>query len=118
MRSTPHRKKVIFEWNRNDVRDVIATAFDDGTPAKWIDFPVSNYASFSADAIPRDGHRVGMSMFAGYSWNARAVLSLGVVAADVQVLTLRWGEPEPTAKPSTEPHRQVPIRVKVAPLRG
>jgi vanillate/3-O-methylgallate O-demethylase len=61
---------------------------------------------------------VGMSMFNGYSYNERAVLSLGVVDADVSegdVLTLKWGEPETTGKTSTERHRQADIRVRVAP---
>ena len=66
----------------------------------------------------RDGKMVGMSMFNGFSWNERCVLSLGVVAQDVQVgdvLTLKWGEPEPTAKTSAETHRQADIRVRVSP---
>jgi vanillate/3-O-methylgallate O-demethylase len=61
---------------------------------------------------------VGMSMFNGYSYNERCLLSLGVVEQSVQVgdvLTLRWGEPEPTGKTSTELHRQAEIRVRVAP---
>jgi vanillate/3-O-methylgallate O-demethylase len=59
-----------------------------------------------------------MSMFNGYSWNERAMLSLGVVSADVEegeVLTLKWGEPDDTGKTSTERHRQADIRVRVAP---
>jgi len=59
-----------------------------------------------------------MSMFNGYSFNERRVLSLGVVHQDVQedeILTLKWGEPETTAKTSSEPHRQTEIRVRVAP---
>jgi vanillate/3-O-methylgallate O-demethylase len=61
---------------------------------------------------------VGMSMFNGYSYNERAMLSLGVVNDDVQVgdvLTLVWGEPDDTQKTSTEKHRQAEIRVRVAP---
>ena len=61
---------------------------------------------------------VGMSMFNGYSWNERCVLSLGVVDNAVEVgdvLTLKWGEPEPTAKTSTETHKQTEIRVRVSP---
>lgn len=112
-----NRKKVTFEWNRDDVLKVIASAFEQGTPCKWIDFPVSNYASSSADMILQGGKMVGMSMFAGYSWNERSLLSLGVVAQDVQegdFLTLVWGEPETTGKTSTEPHRQAEVRVRVA----
>ena len=112
-----NRKKVTFEWNRDDVLRVIASAFEQGTPCKWIDFPVSNYASSSADMILQGDKMVGMSMFAGYSWNERSMLSLGVVAQDVQegdFLTLLWGEPETTGKTATEPHRQAEIRVRVA----
>jgi len=36
------RKKVTFEWNREDVLKVIASGFEDGTPYKWIDFPQPN----------------------------------------------------------------------------
>jgi vanillate/3-O-methylgallate O-demethylase len=59
-----------------------------------------------------------MSMFSGYSWNERCMLSLGVVDQSVQVgdvLTMKWGEPETTGKTSTEPHQQTEIRVRVSP---
>jgi vanillate/3-O-methylgallate O-demethylase len=121
MKTAPNRKKVTFEWNAEDVVAVIASAFRPGEdPFKWIDFPQPNYASSSADLVLRDGHQVGMSMFNGYSWNERCVLSLGVVNADVQegdILTLIWGEPDGgSSKPSTErPHRQAEIRVRVSP---
>lgn len=118
MKGGRNRKKVTFEWNRDDVLKVIASGFEDGTPYKWIDFPQPNYASSSADMVKRDGKMVGMSMFNGYSFNERCVLSLGVVDADVEegeVLTMLWGEPEPTGKTSTEPHKQTEIRVRVSP---
>ena len=113
------RKKVTFEWNRDDVLRVIASAFEDGTPYKWIDFPQPNYASSSADMVlDAEGQMVGMSMFNGYSWNERSMLSLGVVNSNVavgDVLTLKWGEPDDTEKTSTELHKQAEIRVRVAP---
>jgi vanillate/3-O-methylgallate O-demethylase len=113
------RKKVTFEWNRDDVLKVIASAFEDGTPYKWIDFPQPNYASSSADMVLNaEGQMVGMSMFNGYSWNERSMLSLGVVNSNVavgDVLTLKWGEPDDTEKTSKELHKQAEIRVRVAP---
>jgi vanillate/3-O-methylgallate O-demethylase len=119
MKGSPkNRKKVTFEWNRDDVLKVIASAFEQGVPYKWIDFPQPNYASSSADMVMQGDRMVGMSMFNGYSYNERCLLSLGVVEQSVQVgdvLTLRWGEPEPTGKTSTELHRQAEIRVRVAP---
>jgi vanillate/3-O-methylgallate O-demethylase len=118
MKGAPsNRKKVTFEWNREDVLKVIASAFEQGTPYKWIDFPQPNYASSSADMVMRDGKMVGMSMFNGYSFNERSLLSLGVVHQDVQigdVLTLKWGEPDDTGKTSTETHKQAEIRVRVS----
>ena len=47
-----------------------------------------------------------------------APLSLGVVNQDVQVgdiLTMKWGEPDDTAKTSTEQYKQAEIRVRVSP---
>jgi vanillate/3-O-methylgallate O-demethylase len=61
---------------------------------------------------------VGMSMFNGYSFNERCLLSLGVVDQSVEVgdvLTMKWGEPETTGKTSTEEHQQTEIRVRVSP---
>ncbi|MBL6773527.1 MAG: aminomethyl transferase family protein [Alphaproteobacteria bacterium] len=119
MRDKPQRKKVTFEWNADDVLSVIASAFEPGAAhKKWIDFPQPNYASSSADMIMRGDQMVGMSMFNGYSYNERCLLSLGVVAADIQVgdkLVLRWGEPDDTGKKSTERHEMADIRVRVSP---
>jgi vanillate/3-O-methylgallate O-demethylase len=119
MKDAPtNRKKVTFEWNNEDVLKVISSAFEDGTPYKWIDFPQPNYASSSADKVMQNDKMVGMSMFNGYSWNERCMLSLGVVDQGINVgdvLTMKWGEPETTAKTSTEPHKQTEIRVRVSP---
>lgn len=120
MKGKPRRKKVTFEWNGEDVVKVIASAFERGAdPMKWIDFPQPNYASSSFDRIMRGDRMVGVSMFNGYSYNERCMLSLGVVAPEVEVgdvLTLVWGEPDGgTGKTSTERHRQAEIRVRVAP---
>ncbi len=118
LKDGPNRKKVTFEWNAEDVLKVIASGFEDGTPCKWIDFPQPNYASSSADMVMHGDSMVGMSMFNGYSWNERCFLSLGVVDRSVEVgdvLTLKWGEPDETAKTSTEAHRQAEIRVRVSP---
>ncbi|WP_172298942.1 aminomethyltransferase family protein [Pseudoruegeria sp. HB172150] len=116
--SGTNRKKVTFEFNKEDVLKVIASAFEQGTPYKWIDFPQPNYASSTADMVMQGDKMVGMSMFNGYSFNERCLLSLGVVDQSVEigdVLTLKWGEPEPTGKTSTEKHKQTEIRVRVSP---
>lgn len=121
MNNEPHRKKVTFEWNADDVVKVIASAFERGKdPYKWIDFPQPNYASASFDKVMLKDKLVGLSMFNGYSYNERCMLSLGVVDPDIEtgdVLELVWGEENGgTEKTSTEKHRQTRIRVKVAPV--
>src|SRR5690554_5564406 len=118
MKEKPQRKKVTLEWNREDVLKVIESCLMEGEAYKWIDFPNHNYASSNADELLKDGKSVGMSMFNGYSYNERCLLSLAVVDADVEegdVLTLKWGEAENSEKTSIEPHKQTEIRVKVSP---
>ena len=66
------------------------------------------------------GKTVGYSMFGGYSYNERVALSLGVVDENINVgdvLTLTWGEEDGgTKKVTVEPHKQLDVRVKVAPV--
>ena len=115
----PHRRKVTFEWNPEDVARVHASHLEPGQPnLKTIDIPISNYAATSADKVMKDGRIVGMSMFAGYSYNERAQLSLGFVEPEIEeneILTLVWGEENGgTAKTTVERHEQTEIRVRVA----
>ncbi|APH71395.1 vanillate/3-O-methylgallate O-demethylase [Aquibium oceanicum] len=117
----PHRRKVTFEWNPEDVVKAFATMFDrEGPNVKYMDWPLSNYASTSFDMIMKDGKMVGGSMFGGYSYNERRMLSLGIVNPDIkegEVLTLVWGEPNGgTDKTTVEPSTQMDIRVKVSPV--
>jgi vanillate/3-O-methylgallate O-demethylase len=119
MADKPHPNKVTFAWNSDDVVKVFASMFEPGEIYKYIDFPQTNYASASYDKIVSDGKTVGYSMFAGYSYNERSMLSLGVVAPEVEIgseVTLVWGEPDGgTQKPTVERHRQVEIRAIVSP---
>src|SRR5690349_6734329 len=114
MSGEPQRKKVTFEWNSEDVLHVWTSMFEEGEPYKYIDFPLSNYASASYDSVLLDGKVTGFSMFTGYSYNERSMLSLGVVDPDVEIGTevrILWGEPDGgTIKPTVERHRQIEIR--------
>ncbi len=119
MKDGPHRRKVTFEWNADDVVKVHASQLKPGSPNyKTIDLPLSNYASTSADKVMMGDKMVGVSMFSGYSYNERANLSLGFVDPDVKendVLTMVWGEENGgTAKTTVEPHEQTEIRVRVS----
>ncbi len=121
MAGKPHRRKVTFEWNAEDVARVTASMFaPEGEGFKYIDLPLSNYASSSYDRVTMGGKTVGLSMFSGYSYNEKAMLSLGIVDPEINegdVLTLVWGEENGgTKKTTVEPHRQTEIRVRVSPV--
>jgi vanillate/3-O-methylgallate O-demethylase len=115
----PQRRKVTLEWNADDVGEIHRSMLNPGeVPYKFLDMPLANYASTSADAVYKDGKVVGMSMFTGYSWNEKAQLSLAVIDGSIkddEILTLVWGEENGgTTKPTVERHRQKDVRVRVA----
>ncbi len=120
MATQPQRKKVTFAWNSEDVLKVWASLLQDGAPYKYLDLPLSNYASASYDTILSHGRVAGFSMFTGYSYNERTMLSLGVVDPDVEVgaeVSILWGEPGGgTRKPTVERHRQIEVRAVVSPV--
>jgi vanillate/3-O-methylgallate O-demethylase len=121
MADQPHRKKVTFAWNADDVGEVFRSMLNPGEEHyKYIDLPLSNYASSSFDKIVNGGKIVGASMFAGYSYNERSMLSLGIVDPEIDTGTevvLVWGEENGGSKKTTvEPHKQIEIRAVVSPV--
>jgi len=121
MEGKVHRQKVTFAWNDQDVGKVMQSMFAPaGENYKFIDIPLANYASSSFDAVMSGGKVVGASMFSGYSFNERKVLSLGFVeeqyAKPGTNLTLIWGEENGgTKKTTVERHKQLDMRVTVGP---
>ncbi len=116
----PQRKKVTFAWNAEDVLKVFASLFEAGEIYKYIDLPLSNYTSASYDEVLLGGKTVGFSMFAGYSYNERSMLSLGVIDPDIETgaeVRLIWGEAgDGTQKTTVERHKQTEIRAIVSPV--
>ena len=120
MANEPQRKKVTFAWNSDDVVRIFRSMFEPGeVNYKYIDFPLSNYTSATYDRVMRDGKIVGFSMFSGYTFNDRTMISLGSVDPDVEIgdeLVLVWGEEEGgSMKTTVERHQQTDIRVVVSP---
>jgi vanillate/3-O-methylgallate O-demethylase len=113
------RRKVSLAWNGDDVARAMSTLFEKGDPAKYIDIPLSNYATWPYDRVLADDELVGISTFSGYSFNERSFLSLAIVDTDVEIgneVTLVWGEEGGgSARPVVERHRQVEIRAIVSP---
>jgi vanillate/3-O-methylgallate O-demethylase len=119
MGDEPKRRKVTFAWDGDDVARAMGTMFRKEDPVKYIDLPLSNYATWPYDSVLLDGELVGLSTFSGYSYNERSTLSLGTVDVDVPdgtEVTLVWGEEDGgTAKPVVERHVQAEFRAIVSP---
>jgi glycine cleavage system aminomethyltransferase T len=118
MAVNPPRKKVTLVWNGEDVKRAVGTMFAQGDPAKYIDFPLANYATLPYDQVLKDGRPAGISTYTGYSFNERTMLSLGVVACEYSEpgtpVEIVWGEPgRGTSKPTVERHSQTRIRATV-----
>ena len=90
----PQEGDVRLERRRRERRSVRRCSRRPGENYKFIDLPLSNYASSSFDSIMSGGKVVGASMFSGYSFNERKMLSLGFVE-------------EQYAKPGTPAHAGV-----------
>ena len=122
MAGKTRRKKVTFVWNKEDVAKVWQSMLEpDEDNYKYIDLPLSNYSSSSCDKIVSGGATVGLSMFSGYSYNERSMLSLGVIdeafAKPGTAVGLVWGEEGGgTKKPTVERHKQIELRATVGPV--
>ncbi|MGW8369257.1 MAG: vanillate/3-O-methylgallate O-demethylase, partial [Gammaproteobacteria bacterium] len=97
MSKEPHRKKVTFAWNSDDAAKTWRSMLDPGEEHyKYIELPLSNYGSSSFDAVQYQGKTVGASMFGGYSFNERAMLSLACIdvkhAKPGTKVSVVWGE--------------------------
>lgn len=116
----PNRRLVTLEWKAEDVVGNVATLFEGGETQKRIDFPVPWRSASHHDAVSKDGETVGVSMWAAYTCNERAMLSLAVL--DVEhgepgtEVTLVWGEPAGASNPAVERHQRSEIRATVAPV--
>jgi vanillate/3-O-methylgallate O-demethylase len=119
MGESQRRRKVTLAWNGEDVARAMGTLFEKGNPGKYIDLPLSNYATWPYDRVTMDDEVVGISTFSGYSYNERSMLSLAIVDDDVAIgneVVLLWGEEGGgTDRPVVERHEQVEIRAVVSP---
>ena len=114
------RRKVTLAWNSEDVLKAFSSLFEEGDIYKYIDLPLSNYTSASYDKVVSGGKTIGFSMFSGYSYNERTMLSLATVDPDIEIgaeVTLVWGEENGGSRKTTvERHRQLEIRAVVSPV--
>lgn len=116
----PDRTLVTLEWNDEDVVDVFGSLFTDGATKKFMDFPVPWRSAAHYDTVLNDGDTVGLSLWAAYTSNERAMLSLAVVDPDLATpgtdLYLVWGEAEGWPHSHVERHEPIEIGATVAPV--
>ncbi len=114
----PHRRKVTFAWDAGDLGKALVSMLGRDN-CKYIDLPNPNYTSATYDRVMNGGKIAGLSMFSGYSFNERTMLSLGIVDPDIEIgheLTLVWGEEGGgSGKTTVERHKQTQIRAVVSP---
>lgn len=119
MSEQPQRKKVTLVWNAEDLSAAQRSLYEEGTPAKYINFPKARYGLYQVDRIEVDGKIVGISHDAGYLTNEQAFVSLATIDEEYSEpgteVVLVWGESPVSTKPAVEDHRQVQIRGTVAP---
>ena len=118
----PHRKKVTLLWHPDDFAQVFQRLVGDGPTAQHIDLPVAATGRLHYDKVlDQDGSMVGLGTYPAYSYNERAMMSLGSIDEALAVpgteLVLIWGEDGGGSRSGgrVEPHEQVKIRVTVAP---
>lgn len=118
MAGKPHRRKVTYAWSADDLGKAMTSMLSRDN-CKYIDLPNPNYTSATYDKMMAHGKIVGLSMFSGYSFNERTMLSLGIADPDIEVgheVTLIWGEEGGgSGKTTVERHKQTQIRAIVSP---
>jgi glycine cleavage system aminomethyltransferase T len=114
------RRKVTLVWDPRDVAGAIGTWFRKGEKAKYFELPKSRYALYQADTVLAGGAPVGISHDCGLVANEEAFVSLASVEPELAEpgtpVTVVWGESPLSTKPQVEPHAQVEIRARVAPV--
>lgn len=116
--ASPQRKTVTLVWDEDDVLEVFASLFSEGSHHKWMEIPYQNYRAIEGDEVRADGEVVGMSTGRGYSYYFRDIISLCTIDRDYAEpgteVTVVWGEGE-TANPKVRDHHPAEIAATVAP---
>ena len=117
----PKRTKVTLALNDDDVMKAIATMFQKGNRAKYIDFPSAVYATWPYDRVMKNGKTIGISTWVGYSSNEGKMLTLAILdnehAQPGGDVTFVWGEqPGTGSKATVEAHVQMEFRATVCPV--
>ncbi|MCS7051260.1 MAG: aminomethyl transferase family protein [Thermomicrobium sp.] len=119
---TTRRCKVTLVWHPEDVTRIVRSVVEPGTIARYLDLPWLHYASWQYDAVlDPHGNPIGLGLYAGYSANERAILTLAVIdhawSEPGTEVILVWGEDGggTRSRPWIDLHEPVSIRATVQP---
>ncbi|MBL8550082.1 MAG: aminomethyltransferase family protein [Hyphomonadaceae bacterium] len=115
------RRKVTLAWDSDTAGKILASVLNPpGENYKFFDLPLANYASSNYDKVTLNGKTIGFSMFTGYSYNERKVLSLATIDPSInpgEEVTVTWGEENGgTKKATVERHKQLDVKAIVSPV--
>ena len=111
-----HRRKIWLRWKQEDVEKIYGSLYNGyGESYKHLEIPAAHYATIPYDEVIVDGKRIGLSVYAAFTVNARSWFSIGIIDEDQvdfgREVSITWGEPEGvTGKLTVEPHKQTTIR--------
>lgn len=116
----PDRSFVSLLWDDEDVVDVYASLFREGTPRKFFELPRSRWATSAFDTVLADGEPVGVSRRRSYQPDVRGIASLAVVDVEYSdpgtEVSVVWGEGPDSQNPRIEDHTPTEIGATVAPV--
>jgi vanillate/3-O-methylgallate O-demethylase len=111
----PRRVIRTLVWNAEDVLDVYASLFRQGSPYSFMELPRDQRGFMYADRVEKDGRLVGVATSRGYSFYFRQMLSLCTIdvahsepGTEVAVI---WGEPG-------QPQKTIRATVAPAPYKA
>jgi len=112
--ANPRRTMRTLVWNSDDVIDVYASLFREGTPFHYMDIPRDMRGFMYADKVVDNGRLIGVATSRGYSYHFRQMISLcaiDVAYAEVGTnVAVIWGNPG-------EPQKEIRATVAPAPYK-
>ena len=123
--ANPKRNMVTLVWNKEDVKDVYASLFEEGEPHDVMELPRNYLGSVWADKVLIDGKLVGVSTSRCYSYHFRQMISLCTIDVahrepGTEVVVV-WGRPGTRQKNiratvARAPYKQDNRRIDLASL--
>jgi vanillate/3-O-methylgallate O-demethylase len=112
--ANPKRAMRTLVWNGEDVIDVYASHFRQGTPYHFMDIPRDMKGFMYADKVLAGNREVGVATSRGYSYYFREMISLCTIDVEFAnigtAVTVIWGNPG-------EPQKEIRATVAPAPYK-